>query len=289
MQGNAAMVAGDGPAIISATPLGSHLSDSTRALPEEDVCVLVSSCDAYSDAWDPFFALFRRFWPDCPYPIRLISNTLQPDFPGVQSLPIGADRAWAGNMLVALQQLPHRYFLYFQEDYFLQAPVDTTQVRRVLEFAGQTGAGFIRLSGAPNPDQKHANSLGLGLLSAAVKFRVSLQAACWQRDLLTALLVDGETGWEMEIAGTVRSRSLNTRFFSVHSRRPVFDYYRHTGILKGKWVPGALRLCQREGVTVDTSRREIHGEWPFLVKDVRDTTVVSACRRWLRRLRGRAA
>lgn len=270
-------------------PALRHDGETTDAVSSRHVCVLVSSCDAYSDAWFPFFQLLDRYWPDCPFPIYLISNTQPVNHSGVTSLTVGADRKWASNTLHAMSSLPFEHIVYFQEDYFLQSPVSTARVERVIEFARHTGAGFIRLAGFPNPDQPHPNSLGLGVLSPTVKFRVSLQAALWQRQTLLDLLVPGESGWDMEIAGTARSRSLTVPFFSVSSRNPVLDYYRHTGILKGKWVPGALRLCQREGITVDTSRRGVHGDWPFLVKDVRDTAVVSTCRTWLRRLRGRAA
>lgn len=252
-------------------------------------CLLIASCDAYSDAWSPFFTLLNRYWPDCPFPTYLISNQQTAEVEGVSTIALGQDQKWASNMLRALDRLPFEQILYFQEDYFLQQPVNNKQIFEVLQFARETGAGFIRLSGAPDPDVPHSNSLGLGLLSPAVKFRVSLQAALWQRKTLVDLLVPGETGWDMEIEGTRRSRSLAEPFFGVHSRRPIIDYCEYTGILKGKWVPAALRHCKREGVPVDTSRRETHGEWPFLVRQFRNTPVVKACRTWFKRMRGRAA
>lgn len=49
---------------------GAH-EESGRAA---DVAVVVASCDAYADLWEPFFRLFRRYWPDCPYPVYLGSN-----------------------------------------------------------------------------------------------------------------------------------------------------------------------------------------------------------------------
>jgi hypothetical protein len=237
----------------------------------------------------PFAKLLHRFWPDCPWSITLLTNHQAVDLPGIRCLPLGEDRGWAGNMLAALDQLSCDRILYLQDDYFLQAPVCHSHLINALLFAEQHQAGYLRLSGAPDPDGPRDRLTGIGSLSSGLKFRVSLQAAWWQRNTLERLLVPGETGWQMEIEGTVRSRKLDEPFLGVSSQRPVIDYYRHTGILKGKWVPGALRLCKRHGITVDTSRRETHGDWPFVIKDIRDTPVVSTCRRWLRRLRGRAA
>jgi len=36
--------------------------------------ILIPSCDKYSDLWRPFFTLFWRHWPDCPFPVYLGSN-----------------------------------------------------------------------------------------------------------------------------------------------------------------------------------------------------------------------
>lgn len=254
-----------------------------------DTCVLIASCDAYSDAWPPFFALMQRYWPDCPFPVYFISNHQDPGVPGVHSILLKEDRQWAGNMLKALDQISHQRILYLQEDYFLQRRVDNQTIQRVLEFASETGAGFIRLAGWPDPEICQDNDLGLGLLAPQQKFRVSLQAGLWQRSTLEKLLFDGESGWEVEIRGSERSQRFSEPFFAVSHLRPIIDYYVFTAILKGKWVPGALRLCRREGIEVDTSRRGTHGEWPFLVRGFRNMTMMVAARKWWKRIRGKAA
>ena len=41
---------------------------------DERVTLLVPSCDRYADLWPPFFALLRRQWPDCPFPVVVGSN-----------------------------------------------------------------------------------------------------------------------------------------------------------------------------------------------------------------------
>lgn len=248
---------------------------------------MISSCDAYADAWQPFFVLFNRYWPDCPYPITLVSNHRRFDAPNVRCLTLGEDRGWASNLSAALASVPAKRILYLQEDYFLQSPVDTQKIAGLVDFAAASGAGYIRLCGAPDPDLPHDNEFGLGLLSSHLQFRLSLQAALWDRDTLQRLLVPGENGWQMEIDGSQRSATLDTPFFGTFRRRPLIDYYFYTAILKGKWVPGALRLCRREGVAVDRSHRETHSEWPFIVRSFRNLPAVQVCQKYLRRVRKR--
>lgn len=51
-----------------------------------DCTIVVSTCDAYRDLWPAFFALFKRYWPDCPYKIVLNTETLDFQWPGFLAL-----------------------------------------------------------------------------------------------------------------------------------------------------------------------------------------------------------
>lgn len=257
-------------------------AESMRAQPcSSDTSVIIPSCDAYSDCWEPFFKLLFRYWPDCPFPIHLISTQATYDDPRVNNIPLGADHGWASNLKRVIQDLGCRSIVYLQEDYFLQQSVDTQRLRSVIQHARQIGAGYIRLSGAPDPDLPHDNPFGLGEISRQARYRSSLQAAWWNTDTLLKLLVEGESGWDMELAGTERSYALPELFLAVPTRLPLLDYYFQTGVLKGKWMPGALRLCRREGIRVDTSRRPVQPEWPIVLKQIRRSKPVTAIRSWI--------
>jgi hypothetical protein len=46
---------------------------------ETKACVvLVLSCDHYRDLWPAVTMLFNRYWPDCPWPKYLASDTAPP-------------------------------------------------------------------------------------------------------------------------------------------------------------------------------------------------------------------
>src|ERR1043165_9524107 len=90
---------------------------------KDSVAIIVSSCDAFFDAWEPFNLFLKRFWNDCPFQIFLISNQLQVRSPRIRAISVGPDRGWSSNLLVALDRIPHPYILYVQEDYFLTEPV----------------------------------------------------------------------------------------------------------------------------------------------------------------------
>src|SRR3954462_14572662 len=99
------------------------------------VAIVVSSCDPFFDAWRPFVFFFRKYWPDCPFPVFLIVNRLRIRSAIVQPIAVGPDREWASNMISALASISQPYILYFQEDYFLNGPVNNELLAKDFAYA----------------------------------------------------------------------------------------------------------------------------------------------------------
>lgn len=257
-------------------------TSTSQNQPAGKCCVVVSTCDAYCDAWPPFLELFDRYWPDCPWQVWWISNRLRVEHTRVRTFPSGEDLGWASNLLKLLNDQQPDSIIYLQEDYFLQSPVDSDRLASVIDFARNSSVGYIRLAGSPDPDLEHNNPFGLGELSRDMKFRCSLQAAWWDVSTLRKILVPGENGWQMEMDGSRRSTDVPETFLGVHSKQPLIDYYYDTGILKGKWLPGALDMLRREGIRVDTSQRPTHARLPLFLKRVRKSQAVTAVRNLFR-------
>jgi len=229
--------------------------------------LVVSSCDKFQDVWNIFFTLFFRYWPDCPFPVFLVANYRSCADDRVKTILVGEDRGWASNMRQALAQIPGQYVIYLQEDYFLEAKVDTLRIMRLLECMHQRRVGCLRLYPCPGPDLANGDSEELAGISREAPYRVSLQSAIWDKEVLQSILVDGESGWDMEIQGTERSRALDVPFLSV-KRDPVTNRvtdpalpYLCTAIVRGRWDRRAVSLCQREGILLDMSKRPVETPW----------------------------
>ena len=161
------------------------------------VAILVCSCDKYHDLWPAFFTLFRKYWPDCPWPVYLLSNHLGHPEHGVKNLLVGEDKDWTTNMITALDRIPESTVLIFMEDYFLTAPVDTSTTVALVETMATKRWGYLRLFATPGAESTTESISGLpvGPLAPGVPYRVSLQLAFWTKDVLSALLLPGESAW----------------------------------------------------------------------------------------------
>jgi hypothetical protein len=243
----------------------------------EQAVIMVVSCDRYSDVWSPFFQLFKRFWPDCPYRIFFVTNNLDPKQPGVTTIRTGDDTTWATQLLSALDRIDSPYVIMLLEDYFIRSAVSTDRVRQLVETGIKMNVHCLRLTPRPAPTRPVPGSSGLGFLQPGDHYRVSTQAALWRVETLRALLRPDQSGWDFEIQGTELSAGFTGGFLGVY--RPALDYVQ--GVVKGKWYPRGLAACRRAGIEVDRSRRPTMTRWSLL-KMIWTYTIVSRIKDELR-------
>lgn len=222
---------------------------------EQNCAIVVPSCDAYKDAWAPFFAFFFKYWPDCPFPVYLITDKEIYGDQRVKTIALGVDHGWANNMKIVLDQIPEKYFMYFLEDVFLTKKVDTNKILSFLELVKKNNIACLRLFPEPGPDNPYGENKELGVIAKDAPYRVSTMTAIWNKDSFIKLLKPGENAWQMELDGTKRSSEMDELFLSVWPTNYAIHYFA-TAIKKGYWVYDALELCKREGVPVVTSRRK---------------------------------
>lgn len=215
-----------------------------------NIAVLVVSCDNYADMWPPFFELFKKKWGDCPFPIYLITNYQTPDFPGVKTIPVGEDRSWSDNIIAALPAVPEEFVLMFIDDLFLTKTVDTPSLLAILRAMIEADANYLRLNPTVKAD-KPFNQL-FGLVSPGTIYRTSTVLAVWKKQALQTLLKPGENAWDFEIHGTTRADALDGFYAAWRPYFPVIN-----GVIKGKWRRGAVRAISAQCHDIDFARRDI--------------------------------
>lgn len=222
--------------------------------------VVVSSFDDRDDIWHPFFTLFFRYWPNCPFPVYLINNYKKYDDIRVKTISVGEDKGWATNMKTALKQIPTPYVLAMLDDLFLEKSTNTNYIKSLVNHAQNNSIGYIGLVPFLNLDEDYVDTFNLGRVSKSVD-RISHRASLWNKKILSSLLVDGENVIQMEIEGSKRSRIIAAPFLSV--KEPAMYYHVRSAVIRGKWMYDAVKLCQKEGIKIDPDRRPIDYEWKW--------------------------
>lgn len=183
-----------------------------------DIVMVVPSCDKYKELWKPFFVLLKKYWPDCPFKIYLISEN--PNYPGVEGIA-KKDEGWATNMKRALEKIKEPYILLIIEDFLLSRKVNTQKVLELFEIMKKENichlglTPFLRRVYFPQfrnyPDliEVRKDSLGEKVNNRQnfywLHYRVTTQAGIWNKEIFNKILREGEDIWETELIGTSRS------------------------------------------------------------------------------------
>jgi hypothetical protein len=210
--------------------------------------VLVLSCDKYSDLWRPFFTLFFRAWPDCPFDVFLAANGLRFEDERVTTLLSGDDTDWSSSIRRSLAQVPHDVVLLLYDDAFLSERVDTSRVLQNVRWFHERGANYLRMRPLPRPDARVDGDVGL--IRPGSPYRTSLFASMWKKEVLLDLLRDGESAWTFELDGIRRADALDG-FYATYTN--AFSYVH--GVEKGRWLPWSLRYLRRHGAAPADGRR----------------------------------
>ncbi len=218
------------------------------------VSVVVSSCDAFFDCWQPFAFFLHKFWPDCPFPVYLVINELKIKSKTIHPIGVGSDRGWASNMQRALAQITTPYVLYLQEDYLLTAPVHRQQLADDFAYAIEHDAASFCFYGRSELEQNFEQiNERFGVVPQDSDGRTRLQGTLWKRDVLASALRPGETAWNMEARASERTRGLLSLSYVGNQKGPI--PYLMSAITRGLWTADAIALCQQHGLRIHPAFR----------------------------------
>ena len=231
-----------------------------------DLTIFVNTSDNFEDCWIPFFLLFQRYWPNCPFPIVLNTETKEFRFDSLDihcsKVAVGETRrlTWSECLARGLDAIETPYILYLQEDYFLEGPVREDLINTFLAEMRAGRADVIRLMecGGAGPWHPSQNPL-LWEVDRHAKYRISLQAGLWRKSTLRSHVRLHESPWQLEAFGSARAWRKNEKVLCVNRDRfskpdsEIFPY-QATGVVSGQWEREIVEpLFARHGIDMDFS------------------------------------
>lgn len=237
--------------------------------------MVINSYDGGEDLWEGLFTTLAAQWPGCDLPIVLNTESKSYSFPGfaIRTLslyPAGKKVPWGRQLLETLKYIDSEYILLFQDDFWLDAPVDTdffAQCLRWMEDNSDVAVlSFQRVLGPNIRDNRFER---FERRPQKGEYRFNCQAAIWRKSRLVSALRPHEDPWQWEtIANKYRSPRMKDGFYTlINGEKPVFSYSRGGVVRRGKWDKKViLPLVEQYGFCIDFSKRG------FLVEPEKFTT-----------------
>lgn len=232
---------------------------------DERCTVLVSSCDAYSDVWTPFFTLLSANWR-VSFPVRLITEKKDffcalSDFKTIKAARGVKKTTWSERLIFALDQLETPYVLLLLEDFFMTAPVDQRRIEECIENLDKD-KDAVCFSFFPTTGNEPSKYGGFDKRPQEGLYRFNAQAGLWRTKQLLSFLNPLEDAWQWENEGNRRSFKIKGDFYSISpNEKPIFpyDYMKH-GLIGGRWFKDTKELFERAGIEFDFSKRGFFDE-----------------------------
>lgn len=234
----------------------------------EKCTVVINSCDSYSDLWDPFFILFKKFWKECPF--RIVLNTEKKNYADNDiNLTVvnyeGNDNTYGSRIRDCLKKIDTPYVILMLDDFFLRESVDMEFIEKTISYLDENPdvicfnfdvAGDIF-------DEDDGRFAEYQKRSRYGAYRYNMQAGVWRtKDLLEAWKPK-ESPWQWELYGNVRSWDENKKIYVLKKsvKTPIeYGYYPDArGVYRGKWVIEDVQaLFEEHNIKVDYSKRGIY-------------------------------
>ena len=237
-----------------------------------DLTIIVNSCDAYEDAWYPFFKLLKEQWPGSEqYEIILNTETksYDCDFLNVRTICTGSELPWTERLKLVLRQITTNNVLMFLEDFFLLEPVDQSLFDEVFNsFVSDPKIGIACLKTSDQqkipPQKSKKYNHYFRYLSKHYYYRVNLSLALWKTEYLMKMLFLSGTPWYFENSARTVSILLNRQYIPVTLENEIPVLFAidndHYGITNKKWLFANIKLFEDHHIKVNFTNMGLHEE-----------------------------
>ena len=181
----------------------------------EDLSVIISTCDKFSDLWDANIQLLNQNWADRNAETFLVTDKpTSRTFENVTVVAAGEGTEITERLKTVLPLIKTKYILFTLDDYFLTQPIVMSKKHLRNRKAVEIEKDIYLLD------------------NYAGDYIVTLYAGIWRKDFMEKTLTENLNAWQYEVSLTRKARELNAR--CADSRRgefPILDVIRKGKVL----------------------------------------------------------
>lgn len=204
----------------------------------EDLSVIISTCDKFSDLWDANIQLLNQNWADRNADTFLVTDKpTSRTFENVTVVAAGEGTEITERLKTVLPLIKTKYILFTLDDYFLTQPIDNKKIIDDLNVMQKHRLDFLRIFVMSKKHLRNRKAVEIEkdiylLDNYAGDYIVTLYAGIWRKDFMEKTLTETLNAWQYEVSLTRKARELNAR--CADSRRgefPILDVIRKGKVL----------------------------------------------------------
>lgn len=186
-----------------------------------DYSVLVVSCDKNIELLNCFFKYYKKYF-SISNNIYLSLEKKDYKFPGLKINTIkGGKQDWSSRVKKALDCIKTNSVLVLLDDFIIEKSVDTRELQKLACLLNHhDNIAMFALTTVPMSNASTKIHYGKYYeRSRFGRYKVTLQAGMWRKEILKSLLKNGENAWEVEVFANIRSFPMNKKFYAICSKK----------------------------------------------------------------------
>lgn len=231
-----------------------------------DVTIVFCSCDTYSDLWENFFKLLKKYWPEYDGEIILNAESKAFRYEGFYiSEPLNCEKnvSWSDRLSLSLKRVRTPHVLLFLDDFYLKDRVDCVAFAKTLEYM-KSNPNTVSITYLKEPGGvKKVHGLdGFLERNQFSVYKMTAHITLYRTDYLQKILKYNENAWEFEVNGTIRSWFKRGRFFCpVDNCNAIFPYDFGSLVIRGKYLKVVKEYFEDKEECVFAKERPVMEKW----------------------------
>jgi hypothetical protein len=229
---------------------------------EDEITIMVSTCDAYHDVLPLFFAALDEYWPKPRFPVVINTENLRPICIAsdirVHTLPEA--RGWGDRLNATLDSISTKYVIALLDDFVLEAPVSVESIleaRRLMDEDERISVVYLLNPNLRTQPSEH-DPLFAQIPDYAA-FRLNTAPGLWRIQHLKKLTHPTDNPWAWEVFGTYRTYNSGKLFLCIsphHSSVYTYSHAKGGAIYRGRWVRSVVdNKLIKYGLNIDLGIR----------------------------------
>lgn len=226
----------------------------------QNISILINSCDTYTDVLELNLCAFNEYWPNCDWPIYINTETIHhySKTHNVKSINCNSNN-WGRRLMKCLSEIKTEFVLVIYDDFILEKKVNQEHLDIIIK--KMSSHEFIacyylkhtdfELSYNPTYDLYFVNNTNYYLVNSG--------PGIWRKDVLLSLLDEKDDPWAWEFFAMYKEEAKNLVFCSVP---PVdnniyeFNHQKGGAIYRGKWVEEVVASkIKKYGLKINLDKR----------------------------------
>ena len=238
----------------------------------DQLSIIVMSCDKYSGIWDDFFNLKEKFWSDCPFKTYLATDSKEYKKDGVEVIHFGNIREWSKCVRETVKRLDTPYVCLWLEDALICEKVDSEVWQSDMKYIIENKVDYfcVEIKRRFKIEEMEERAAHIRVIDPHQRYGVDTAVAIWERNYFLNKLQKDCNAWQFEVDRCAEAATQEgIKGLTLYDDRHPANVSPIEVLRRGELRPQAIKYFDGIGYHLNTNELRVMSRWNVFKETVR--------------------